>query len=68
MRKQTAYKPVFEDWLFHIVLPLKASVRTHEALFLVGGASLVLLFTGIHNAWDSVAYHVLVNLAGKNNK
>jgi len=21
-----------------------------------------LLFIGIHNAWDSVAYHVLVNL------
>lgn len=32
-----------------------------EALFGVGGAVLVLLFTGIHNAWDAVAYHVLVS-------
>ena len=28
------------------------------------GAARLLLFTGIHNAWDSVAYHVLVNSAG----
>ena len=37
---------------------------TREALFGVGGAALLLLFIGIHNAWDNVAYHVLVNLAG----
>jgi hypothetical protein len=37
-----------------------------EALFGVGAAALLLLFDGIHNAWDNVAYHVLVNLAGKN--
>lgn len=77
MRKQPAYKPQFEDWLFHVVLPLAAYAtlalssfaalsRTHEALFAVGGAALVLLFTGIHNAWDNVAYHVLVAKAGTN--
>jgi len=71
MRKQTAYKPEFEDWLFHVVLPLAAYAvlalfsfaapsHTHEALFGVGSASLLLLFTGIHNAWDNIAYHVLV--------
>jgi hypothetical protein len=37
-----------------------------EALFGVGGAALLLLFIGIHNAWDSVAYHVLVNKANTN--
>ncbi len=37
---------------------------TREALFCVGGAALLLLFTSIHNAWDSVADHVLVNVAG----
>jgi len=31
------------------------------ALFGVDTAVLLLLFTGIHNAWDAVAYHVLVN-------
>ena len=71
MRKQTAYNPEFEDWLFHIALPLAAyailavssfAARSHErqALFGVGGAALLLLFTGIHNAWDNVAYFVLV--------
>lgn len=33
-----------------------------EALFGVGAAALLLLFIGIHNAWDAVAYHVFVNM------
>ena len=72
MRSQTVYQPEFEDWLFHLLLPLAAYAtlalsafaapsRTREALFGVGAASLLLLFTGIHNAWDSVAYHVFTN-------
>ena len=73
MRMQTAYKPVFEDWLFHVFLPFAAYVtlalsafsalsHTGEALFGVGGAALLLLFVGIHNAWDAVAYHVFVSM------
>ena len=31
-----------------------------SALFLVGAAALLLLFIGIHNAWDTVTYHVFV--------
>ncbi len=31
-----------------------------EVLFGVGAAALVLLLTGIHNAWDAVTYHVFV--------
>lgn len=71
MRAQRAYRPVFEDWLFHAVLPLAAysllvaaagtafsAIR--PALFLVAGASLLLLFIGIHNAWDAVTYHIFV--------
>jgi hypothetical protein len=77
MRVQTAYEPELEDWLFHLVLPLAAyallplsafaaASHTHEALFGVGAAALLLLFIGIHNAWDGVAYHVFVNvLKGK---
>ena len=71
MRGQTVYQPEFEDWLFHALLPFTAysiltlsafaaSSFTYEALFAVGGAVLLLLFIGIHNAWDSVAYHVFV--------
>jgi hypothetical protein len=71
MRAQTAYKPVFEDWLFYVLLPLaaytilagsafvtRAFART--ALFIVGAAALLLLFTGIHNAWDTVTHIVFV--------
>jgi len=71
MRKQEAYDPIFEDWLFHVALPLVAYAilalssfaapsHTREALFGVGAAALLLLFIGIHNAWDGVSYHVLV--------
>jgi hypothetical protein len=71
MRNQTAYRPVFEDWLFHALLPFTAytalavsayaalySVR--PALYLVGAAALVLLLIGIHNAWDAITYQVFV--------
>jgi hypothetical protein len=75
MRVQTTYKPDFEDWLFHLLLPLVAyvtlvaspiavSAYTRQALFAVGAAVLVLLFTGIHNAWDAVGYFVLANQPG----
>ena len=69
LRLQTVYTPVFEDWLFHLVLPtiayatafgsaLAASADLRAALFAVGASALILLFVGIHNAWDSVSYHV----------
>ncbi len=75
MRLQTAYRPEFEDWLFHVLLPLAAyamlavsayaaRTRLRETLFGVGAAALLLLFTGIHNAWDAVTYHVFVRKQG----
>jgi hypothetical protein len=71
LRVQTVYQPVFEDWLFHVLLPFAAyamlavsayAAHSHArpALFLVGAAALLLLFIGIHNAWDAVTYHVFV--------
>jgi len=79
MVKQGAYKPVSEDWLFHALLPVAAyaalvcsaftaCAHTRGALFAVGGAALLLLFIGIHNSWDNIAYHVIVNIAGKGKK
>ena len=76
MRAQTAYKPVFEDWLFHVVFPLASyailagagfTARSHErsALFLAAAAALLLLFIGIHNAWDTVTHLVFVQRRGK---
>jgi hypothetical protein len=75
MKEQVAYQPGIEDWLFHVVLPLvsyailasaafAAPVHAQGALFAVAAATLLLLFIGIHNAWDAVAYHVFVNMHG----
>ncbi len=72
MRKQKAYRPDLEDWLFYVLLPLAAYAtlsasafaaysHTREALFGVGASALFLLFMGIRNAWDSVAYLVFVS-------
>lgn len=77
MRRQIVYRPQLEDWVFHAALPLVAYVglavsaveadsHTRDALFGVGGTALLLLFIGIHNAWDGVSYHVTVNLPDEN--
>ncbi len=66
-RAQTGYKPVLEDWLWHAVFPFIAYatllvaalfIRSHPipTLFSVGASSLLLLFIGIHNSWDTVTY------------
>jgi hypothetical protein len=71
MRKQSVYRPEFEDWFFHVVLPLAAYAlvatssiaafwHASEAQFGLAAATLVLLFAGIHNAWDAVTYHMTV--------
>ena len=70
MRKQRAYQPDLEDWLFFVWLPLAAYAmlsisafaaisHTREALFCIGACALFLLFIGIRNAWDSIAYLVI---------
>ena len=66
-RRQTDYKPVLEDWVWHSVLPFIAYAtlsigafaidRSDRAgLFAIAASTLLLLFIGIHNSWDSVAY------------
>lgn len=70
-RQQGDYHPVFEDWLWHVVLPGLAYAALlvagaacgrnfADALFVVGGAVLLLVFVGIHNAWDTVTYVTVV--------
>jgi hypothetical protein len=65
------YRPVLEDWSFHVLGPfagyvllalcaLAAPLHARGALFGVGAAALLLLFSGIHNSWDAVAYFVFV--------
>jgi len=65
--RQSGYQLVFEDWLFHTGLPFVAYAAvltagltllrdTSDAAFGVAGASLMLLFIGVHNAWDTVTF------------
>ena len=66
-RRQNTYKPVFEDWLWHTVLPLAAYAAlllaalslprdAERSLFVVAGTVLSLVLIGIHNSWDTVTY------------
>jgi hypothetical protein len=66
-RRQTGYQPVLEDWIWHTVLPfvgygslVLAALFLHhhppESLFVIGAVALLLVFIGIHNAWDTVTY------------
>jgi len=69
-RRQADYELVLEDWIWHGALPLIAYATLLVAaiflqrdsvtwLFVIGGITLLLLFVGIHNAWDSVVYIAL---------
>ncbi|GCE15849.1 hypothetical protein [Tengunoibacter tsumagoiensis] len=68
--KQEHYRPVFEDWLCHTVLPFIAYLALFvaaivflyypvNALFIVGAVTLIFLFVGIHNSWDTVTFITL---------
>ena len=71
-RRQQGYAPVLEDWVWHAVLPaiayltqMLAAVALPDhptsAPFWLGGAAVLLLITGIHNAWDAAAYIALAS-------
>ena len=61
------YRPQFEDWLWYSLLPITAYVAIVAAairlpavpggsLFALAGGTVLLVFIGIHNAWDVVTY------------
>lgn len=66
-RLEDSYDPVFEDWLWFVILPLVAYGALvvaaflflgdpTPALFIIGAAMILLLAIGIHNAWDTVTF------------
>ena len=72
-RSQSGYVPVLEDWIWHAVLPFLAyAALVHggwsiahgsaDTLYVIGAATLLLLFIGIHNAWDTVMYITITGL------
>jgi hypothetical protein len=77
-RRQTEYQPVLEDWLWYTVLPLVSYTalvvaaivlpgHPAPALFIIAAATVLLLFIGIHNAWDNVTY-IALELSQRENK
>jgi hypothetical protein len=69
-RKQTAYVPDAGDWVWYTVLPLVTYATVTGAavllsrlptscLFVIAAITLILLFLGIRNAWDTVTYVAL---------
>lgn len=78
-KNQRAYSPVFEDWFFRVMLPIVGYfvlfdaalvARSHEraALFQVAAVVLLLLFVGIHDAWDNATYLVFFKRANVDSK
>jgi hypothetical protein len=70
----TIYRADMEDWIWYTALPAVAYVAIIAgaialqlipagALFVLAGAALLLIFVGIHNAWDMVTYLAL-NVVG----
>ena len=77
-RRQTDYQPVLEDWLWHTVFPLVSYTallvaamllpgHPAPALFVIAAGTVLLLFIGIHNAWDNVIY-IAIELSRSQNK
>ena len=72
-RRVSGYKPVLEDWIWHVTLPflsyiiLLVGVFTLRAdpalaLFMIASMAVLLVLIGIHNAWDSVTFIVVEKL------
>jgi hypothetical protein len=64
------YVPVLEDWLGNAILPalgygvlfamaFTTSQRPEQSLYGVAAVSLLLLFIGIRNAWDSAVWNTV---------
>ncbi|HYX49992.1 MAG TPA: hypothetical protein VE843_09645 [Ktedonobacteraceae bacterium] len=77
-RRQDDYQLVPEDWLWYMIFPFISYIGllvsaillpsdAVPALYGIGAVTVLLLFTGIHNAWDTVTY-VAVDLLQRENK
>lgn len=71
MLRMPHYESTLEDWVWYMVLPLLAiillfvaalllSKNSTLALYLVGSSMMMLLLTGIRNAWDNATFLALM--------
>ena len=78
-RHRLSYQPVLSDWLWYTVLPLVSYAalvvaaivlpsQPVSALFVIAAVTMLLLFIGIHNAWDVVTYTAFERSLPQDNK
>lgn len=78
-RRQSDYQPVLEDWLFHTIFPFLCYAAlvvaaplmlsyASPALFAIGTATVLFLFIGIHNAWDTITYMTFTGPPSENER
>jgi hypothetical protein len=67
-RLKADYSPVFEDWLWNVILPALCfcvlvamaflfSIRPKQCPYGVAAAIMLLMIVGIHNAWDIAVWN-----------
>jgi hypothetical protein len=67
MGRQSVYTPGLDDWVWYAIAPLIAyaavfvaaillAAFTRTALFVFAGSTLLFIFLGIRNAWDTVTF------------
>jgi hypothetical protein len=65
--RKARYNPDAGDWIWYVIVPLAAHAllivaaillwsQSPAALFVIAALTLLFLFVGIHNAWDTVTY------------
>jgi hypothetical protein len=75
IRHQKEYAPVMEDWIWHVILPLLAYAVICVAVFgfwrhsgimlyMVAASVLLILYIGIHNAWDAAMFLTVERRSG----
>lgn len=73
MGKTSVYEPGFDDWFWYALSPLVAYAALlaaaflfarfpHQALFAFAACTILFIFLGIRNAWDTVTY-IAVNVS-----
>ena len=78
-RNRSDYEPVWEDWLWNVILPVLAYLlmlaaavavwhHTAGALYTIAASTLALLFIGIHNAWDIAVWMTLARSRANKDK
>jgi hypothetical protein len=76
-RRQDDYQQVLEDWVWYQIFPFISYLAflisgilllsyPVPALYIIGGATILLMFTGIRNAWDTVTF-IAIDLPQRQN-